>query len=95
MEKLKKPSNSEVLYILFSRSYHFGLTGVISGVKYITVLKALCIESLFFELSSLHVRFEVLTAVIMKSTIFGDIKRYSPSTDISEENIASIFRLEE
>jgi hypothetical protein len=40
---------------------------------------------------------EVLTAVVMKSTIFWDITPCSPllSTDVSEEHIASIFRAEE
>jgi hypothetical protein len=38
---------------------------------------------------------EVLTAVVMKSTIFWDITLSSPlSIDVSEEHIASIFRVE-
>jgi hypothetical protein len=41
--------------------------------------------------------FEVLTVVVIKSTIFWDITQCSPlkSTDVSEEHIASIFRVEE
>jgi hypothetical protein len=43
------------------------------------------------------VGFEVLTAVVMKISVSWDITPYSPVklTDISEENIASIFRVEE
>jgi hypothetical protein len=42
------------------------------------------------------VGFEVLTAVVMMSTVFCDITSCSPiSTDVSEEHIASIFRVEE
>jgi hypothetical protein len=42
------------------------------------------------------VRFEVLTAVVMKSSIFWDITPCSmlKSTDVSEKLIASIFRVE-
>jgi hypothetical protein len=41
-------------------------------------------------------RFEVFTAVVMKSINFWDITTCSPlSTDVSEEHIASIFRVEE
>jgi hypothetical protein len=38
--------------------------------------------------------FEILTAVVMKSTIFWDITPCSP-LKVSEERIASIFRIEE
>jgi hypothetical protein len=39
---------------------------------------------------------EVLTAVVMKNTIFWDTMPCSTlSTDVSEEHIASIFRVEE
>jgi hypothetical protein len=40
---------------------------------------------------------EVLTAVVMKSTIFWDITPCSPlkATDVSEEHVASIFGAEE
>jgi hypothetical protein len=39
--------------------------------------------------------FEVFTAVVMKSINFWDIKPCSLlSTDVSEEHIASIFRVE-
>jgi hypothetical protein len=43
------------------------------------------------------VGFKVLTAVVMKTTIFWDISPCSPlkSTGVSEEHIASIFRVEE
>jgi hypothetical protein len=41
------------------------------------------------------VGFEVFTAVVMKSTTFWDITPCSPvSTDVSEDHIASIFRVE-
>jgi hypothetical protein len=41
------------------------------------------------------VGFEVLTAVVMKSTIFWGIMLCSPlSADFSEEHITSIFRVE-
>jgi hypothetical protein len=41
------------------------------------------------------VGFEVLTAMVMKSTILWDITPCSPlSTDISEGHISSIFRVE-
>jgi hypothetical protein len=42
------------------------------------------------------VRFEFLTAVVMKSTIFWDITPWSPLsvTRRSEEYIVSIFRVE-
>jgi hypothetical protein len=41
--------------------------------------------------------FEVFTAVVMKSIIFWDMTPCSPLslTDVSEEHIASIFRVEE
>jgi hypothetical protein len=41
--------------------------------------------------------FEVLTSVVIKSTIFWDITPCSPlkSTDVSKEEIAFIFRVEE
>jgi hypothetical protein len=40
------------------------------------------------------VGFEVLTAVVVKTTIFWDITPCSLlSTDVSEEHIASIFRV--
>jgi hypothetical protein len=41
--------------------------------------------------------FEVLTAVVVKSSIIRDIKRVVrwKSTDNSEEHVASIFRFEE
>jgi hypothetical protein len=44
-----------------------------------------------------NVGFQVLTAVVMKSTIFWDITQCSPlkSTDVSEEHIASIFSVKE
>jgi hypothetical protein len=44
-----------------------------------------------------YVGFEVLTAVVTKSNIFWDISRIvrCKSTDVSEEHIASIFRVEE
>jgi hypothetical protein len=43
-----------------------------------------------------YVGFEVLTAVGMKRSVFWDITPRSPnSTDVSEGNIASFFRLEE
>jgi hypothetical protein len=43
------------------------------------------------------VGFEVLTVVVMKSSISSDIKPvvHSKSADISEEHVASIFRIEE
>jgi hypothetical protein len=57
---------------------------------------------LMFHLSkdwtdSAYVGFEVLTAVIIKSTVFWDTTPCSPwkSTDVSEKYIASIFRVEE
>jgi hypothetical protein len=38
---------------------------------------------------------EVIVAVVMKSTIFWDITQCSPlSTGVSEEHVASIFRVE-
>jgi hypothetical protein len=44
-----------------------------------------------------YVGFEVLTAVVMKSTIFWDTTPYSSwkLADVSEEYIASIFKVEE
>jgi hypothetical protein len=46
-----------------------------------------------------HVGFEVLTAVVTKSTIFWDITPCSvvrwKSTNVSEEHIASILKVEE
>jgi hypothetical protein len=41
--------------------------------------------------------FDVLRAVIMKSSIFWDITPYTPFklTDVSEEHVVSIFRVEE
>jgi hypothetical protein len=50
-----------------------------------------------YQTKRYHVGFEVLTVVVMKSTIFWDIMPCSPlkSTDVSEEHIASIFRVEE
>jgi hypothetical protein len=42
-----------------------------------------------------HVRFEVFTAVTMKNALFWDVAQFKfVSTDISEERIASIVRLE-
>jgi hypothetical protein len=40
---------------------------------------------------------EVITAVFVKNSVFWDTTQYSSlkSTDVSEENIASIFRVEE
>jgi hypothetical protein len=50
-----------------------------------------------YKVLSNHVRFEVLTAVVMKSFVFWDIMLCSPLkvTSVSEEHIASIFRAEE
>jgi hypothetical protein len=44
-----------------------------------------------------YIGFEVLTAMIMKSTIFCDITLCNPLkvTDVSEEPTASIFRVED
>jgi hypothetical protein len=44
-----------------------------------------------------YIGIEVLTPVVMKSTIFWDITPCSPvkATDVSEEHIASICRVEE
>jgi hypothetical protein len=41
--------------------------------------------------------FEVLTAVVMRSSVFWDITPCSPlkATDVSEEHVASIFRVED
>jgi hypothetical protein len=41
--------------------------------------------------------FELLAAVVMKTYIFWDITACSPlkSTDVSEEYVASIFKVEE
>jgi hypothetical protein len=41
--------------------------------------------------------FDVLTAVVMKTSVFWDIMPCSPLSqpDISEEQVASIFRVEE
>jgi hypothetical protein len=43
-----------------------------------------------------YVGFEVLTAVVMQITLFWDIMPCSPLkvTNVSEEHIASIFRIE-
>jgi hypothetical protein len=38
------------------------------------------------------VGFDVLTAVVMKSFNFWNITPCSPSTDVSEEHVTSIFR---
>jgi hypothetical protein len=44
----------------------------------------------------MYLEFEVLTAVIMNSTIIWYVMPCSPlSTDVSEEHIAFIFRVEE
>jgi hypothetical protein len=49
----------------------------------------------YYVIYKYYVGSEVLTAVVMKSTIFWDITLCSPlSTDVSEEYIASIFRVE-
>jgi hypothetical protein len=57
-------------------------TGLISG-------------TLWFDKLEWYIGFEVLTAVVMKSTIFWDITVIRwVSTDVSEEHIASIFRVE-
>jgi hypothetical protein len=45
-----------------------------------------------FANSEKNIGFEVITAVVMKSSIFCDI---TPSTDVSEEYIASILKVEE
>jgi hypothetical protein len=43
----------------------------------------------------ISVGFEVLTAVVMKGAILRDITPCSPlPTDVSEDHIASIFRVE-
>jgi hypothetical protein len=44
-----------------------------------------------------YVGFEVHTAVVMKSSAFWDISPCSPlkATDLSEEHVASIFKIEE
>jgi hypothetical protein len=43
-----------------------------------------------------NVGFEVLTAVVMKSSIFWDVMPCSPlKVNVSEEHIASIFVVEE
>jgi hypothetical protein len=44
-----------------------------------------------------NVGFEVLTAVVMRSSVFWDITPRSrwKSTDVSEEHVAFIFRVEE
>jgi hypothetical protein len=42
------------------------------------------------------VEFDVLTAVVMKSSVFWDIRPYSLlKADVSEEHVASIFRVKE
>jgi hypothetical protein len=42
------------------------------------------------------VRFEVLMAVIMKRTLFWDVKPYSPvEVYLLKEHIASIFKIKE
>jgi hypothetical protein len=48
-----------------------------------------------YQTTKLHVGFDVLTAVGMKSSGFWDTMSCSPekSTDIAEEDIASFFRL--
>jgi hypothetical protein len=60
-----------------------------------------CTEFFFhlinYKLIKKYEGFEVLTAVVMKSSIFWDITPYIPlkSTDISEEHFVSILRIEE
>jgi hypothetical protein len=39
--------------------------------------------------------FEVLITVVLKSSVFFDITLCSPSSDISEEYIASVLKVEE
>jgi hypothetical protein len=41
-----------------------------------------------------HIDFEVLTAVVMKNSVILDIRPCS-SSDVSEEHVAFIFRVEE
>jgi hypothetical protein len=49
-----------------------------------------------FRVEYAFVGFEVLTAVVMKSTVFWNIMPYSPLNvnEVSEEHITSIFRVE-
>jgi hypothetical protein len=49
------------------------------------------------QINFYNVGFEVLTAVVMKSSVFWDITPCSPSkaNQCSEEHVASIFRVEE
>jgi hypothetical protein len=66
------------------------------------VLKAEAVS--FFEtlvatdiLFKTYLRFDILTAVVMKSSTFWDIMQCNPlkSTDVSEEHVASIISVEE
>jgi hypothetical protein len=50
----------------------------------------LCPSSGILETRKHNVRFEIFTAVTMKNAVFWDMAR----TDVSEERIASIFRVE-
>jgi hypothetical protein len=47
-----------------------------------------------FHFKHNYVGFEVLTAVVMKISLFWYETPYSPLKDDSEENIASSFRVE-
>jgi hypothetical protein len=50
-----------------------------------------------FEYISVCVKHEVITAVIVKNSISWDVTLYSPVkvTNVSEEHIVSIFRVEQ
>jgi hypothetical protein len=65
------------MFIFTLLPHYFDLSRVNSGVKYITVLNALCIES-WFRTVSLHIRSDALIAVAVKSAVFLDIKPCSP-----------------
>jgi hypothetical protein len=49
------------------------------------------------ELMTIYIGFEVLTTVVMKNSVFWDVTVRSPlnPTVVSEENAASVFRVEE
>jgi hypothetical protein len=54
-------------------------------------------NDIFYSNVVIYVAFEVLMAVIMKSCIFWDVMQHSPLrvNNVSEELVASIFRVEE
>jgi hypothetical protein len=48
------------------------------------------------QISTGYIGFQVLTTVVMKSTIIWDITPYIPlKSTVSEKHVASIFRVEE